>query len=411
MSVKQAENYLAEVMSVGDEIVTGHRLDTNSQWICQALGNLGIAVRFLSAVGDNLTDHVQSIQQSLERVDLIVMTGGLGPTADDLTREAIAQAIGVGLEFSQAELSKIKRIFERAGRQMPPRNEAQAWFPVGSMPVPNPEGTAPGIDILVPRKDRNPTRIIALPGVPAEMKQMWTATVEPRLREWTQSRLVFRHHTLHCFGAGESTIEEMLPNLIERGRDPSVGITASQATISLRVATRASSETECLRKMEPTIQLIRSTLGDLVFGENAQTLPEVVAEQLACLNLRCAIWDFGFNGQIMSELDRFHPDLCAQRIGDPTEFNFDEMNLADLAIQIQQETEMPIGMVIGPIDRDEHRVTNGQSIFRLGISSPLNTESHELKFWGHSAWREQRAVKQIFNQIRLHLQKMTVQKS
>jgi nicotinamide-nucleotide amidase len=392
-------------MSVGDEITTGHRLDTNTQWICQRLGDLGIQVRFLTGVGDDLADHVLAVRTAVARVDLVVMTGGLGPTADDLTRQAIAEAIEVPLELQEAELLKIEKIFQRTNRPMPANNRHQAMFPTGSTVIPNPEGTAPGIDVLRTGNKQGTVRIVALPGVPAEMKQMWSDTVEGTLKEWTQSSSMFCHHTLHCFGAGESHIEEMLPRLIERGRDPSVGITASQATISLRVATRARSMLEGQTKMQPTIDLIRDKLGDLVFGENGQTLPEVVARQLMNRKLKLALLDFGLDEALKSELDRYQPGLCQLSLANPDNEHSHGENLDLLAESIRRDNDRSIGVVIGSIDRNEIKVNSGQSQFGLGLAGPCGSEAHELRYWGHSAWRDDRALKQVLNQIRLHLNK------
>jgi nicotinamide-nucleotide amidase len=404
MATKPEKNWTAEVMSVGDEITTGHRLDTNTQWICQRLGDLGIRVRFLTGVGDDLADHVLAVRTAMERVDLVVMTGGLGPTADDLTRQAIAAAFEVPLELQEEELFKIEKIFQRSNRPMPANNRHQAMFPAGAIAIPNREGTAPGIDLVRTRDNQGTVRVVALPGVPAEMKQMWSDTVEGTLKEWIQSNSMFCHHTLHCFGAGESHIEEMLPRLIERGRDPSVGITASQATISLRIATRAPSLSECQTKMQPTIDLIRDKLGDLVFGENGQTLPDVVAEQLMNLKLTIALLDFGLNGALKSELDKHQPGLCQLRMGNPDEFLMGG-NMVQLTESLRRECASSMGVVIGPIDRNESIVTNGKSQFLLVLVGPCGIETHELRYWGHSAWRDDRALKQVLNQIRLHLRK------
>jgi len=402
----------AEVISIGDEIVSGQRLDTNSQWISQKLADIGITVCFHSSVGDDLADHIEVLQHAMSRADIVVMTGGLGPTADDLTRQAIANAVGAPLKMVPTELQRIETIFRQAGRIMPPTNQLQAFFPDGSVIIPNPEGTAGGIDLTVNLKDRV-VNMIALPGVPAEMKQMWSESVDQRLKEVTQTASTFHFHTLHCFGAGESTIEGMLPNLIQRGRDPKVGITASHATISLRVSTRGDSLADCREKMQPTIDLIRNHLQDLVFGENQETLADVVLKMLEQRDLTLAVADIGLNGEVETQLQKSLSDratsdspLLDRLKGYQVVHGLDSDNsLEKIAQQIRQQFQTDVGLAIGWIDRDQWRIENGQSNFQVSIVDQQHscTESH--RYWGHSQWRDERAGKQVLNQLRLFLKR------
>src|SRR5688500_15294346 len=169
----------AEVISIGDELITGQRLDTNSQWLSDRLTEIGVDVAFHTTIGDNLADNVAAFAAAIGRVDVVVVTGGLGPTADDLTREALAQAIGVGLVRDDASLQHIRQLFASRGREMPERNVAQADFPEGALPIRNPHGTAPGIQMRIERPGGLPCLVFALPGVPAEMKPMWQESVAP----------------------------------------------------------------------------------------------------------------------------------------------------------------------------------------------------------------------------------------
>src|SRR6476620_7467760 len=189
----------AEIIAIGDELTSGQRLDTNSQWLSERLGEIGIPVAFHTTVGDDLENNVAVFRAAIDRADVVISTGGLGPTADDLTRDAIAAAAGVELVEDEAALAHIRALFARRRREMPARNKLQALFPRGSRVVPNPEGTAPGIDLMVPRGCGPPCRVIALPGVPAEMFSMWNETVGPALATTQPTKQVICHHRIKCF--------------------------------------------------------------------------------------------------------------------------------------------------------------------------------------------------------------------
>jgi len=288
----------AEVIAVGDEIASGQLLDTNTQWLSLRLEELGIRVLFHSTVGDELAPMVQLFRRAIERSDVIVATGGLGPTADDLTREALAQAAGRPLVLEPAALEHIRRLFARRRREMPASNEVQAMFPQGARVVPNPEGTAPGIDLEVPRAGSGPCRVFALPGVPAEMRQMWHETVCGELRQLGAGGQAIVHRRIKCFGAGESHVEAMLPDLVRRGREPRVGINASQATILLRISATGPTEQAARAATEPVAATIRQCLGNLVFGEEDDELQHAVVRLLRQKKRTLATVEWGTAGLV-----------------------------------------------------------------------------------------------------------------
>lgn len=258
----------AEVIAIGDEMTSGARLDTNSQWLCKRLGELGVTVRFTTMVGDQLQDNVDVFRFAGNRVDFVVATGGLGPTADDLTRDAIALACDRSLVLSESALRHIELMFKNRQREMPPRNRVQAMFPEGALEIFNPRGTAPGVDISATFDDQHAARIFALPGVPAEMMEMFDATVAPRIIEQIGGgRRVIKNAVIKCFGTGESDMEARLGEMISRARFPRVGITVSAATISLRIATEGESESQCDDMICQTRAEILQLAGEFVFGE------------------------------------------------------------------------------------------------------------------------------------------------
>lgn len=392
----------AEVISIGDEITSGVRLDTNTQWISQRLGNIGIHVAFHSTVGDELQDIVEVFRQAGTRAQVIVCTGGLGPTADDLTRQAIAEMAGVPLVLDKTVLQRIQDMFVRRGREMPSSNEIQAWFPECSNIIDNPEGTAPGIDFPGDNQQGSTFRIIALPGVPVEMKQMWQATVEPSLLELVGEKIVIHHHTIHCFGAGESHVESLLPDVVRRGRDPQVGITASSASISLRISTRGNSIEHCMEKMQPTVDVIENTLGDLVYGRNGQELQDIVAELLDQQNKTVAIIDAGLDGAV-AHLIKQHElgskNLLHHAVHDQPTMR----SICETAADVARQSNTHFGIAIGSINRDPELVDAGNSYYQVGIFDNNQCHQKEFRFSGHSGWREVRAAKDVLNFLRLHL--------
>jgi nicotinamide-nucleotide amidase len=260
----------AEIISIGDELTSGQRLDTNSQWISEQLGKLGVEVAFHTTVSDTLDDNIDAFRSAARRVDIVIATGGLGPTADDLTREALAAAFDAPLELRHEALAHIESLFSTRKRPMPERNRVQAMFPSGSRIIDNPFGTAPGIDFIVNAchaSQARTSRIFALPGVPAEMMQMYRESVEFRLlHEMNVGRQRWFYHCVKIFGIGESDVEKKLPDLIRRDRDPLVGITVSKATITLRIAALCSCQSDFDAKIQATLDQIQEQLGSWIFG-------------------------------------------------------------------------------------------------------------------------------------------------
>ncbi len=290
----------AEIIAVGTELTSGAKLDTNSQWLSQQLSDVGLPVHFHTTVADNHDEQLAVLRTAVARSDVVLMTGGLGPTQDDLARQVIAEVAGTPLELDPQSLEIIRNMFERRGRTMPDTNRIQAMFPRGSSPLPNPIGTAPGIWVELPRAEGAAhCRIAALPGVPSEMHRMFREQVLPRL---PHSGLVIRRALIHCFGLGESHTEELLGEITSRGRDPEVGITAHEATITLRIEARGGSEQECQQKLDLTSLEIRQRLGHFVFGVGDDVLETVVLRMLAQAGLTLATVEIATLGRLSERL-------------------------------------------------------------------------------------------------------------
>jgi len=265
----------AEIIAIGSELVSGQSLDTNSRWLSQELSALGIVVAFHTTLGDVLDDHMGVFKIACDRADLVVMTGGLGPTQDDLTREALAECAGVRLVEDPESLAAIAAMFARRNRVMAERNRVQALFPQGADPLPNRVGTAPGIWMRIGR-----AAIACLPGVPSEMRVMFGEQVVPRLRQagWVERIIVERK--INLFGKGEADVEAQALDLTVRGRVPEVGITAHDGTISFRITGSGANLDLARLAIEPTARMIHERFGSLILGEGSVDVPEALLAQL-----------------------------------------------------------------------------------------------------------------------------------
>ena len=289
----------AEIIAIGTELVSGQKLDTNSQWISQKLGDLGIATHFHTTLGDDLSENVDAFRAAKDRAGLVIITGGIGPTQDDLTREAMAAVAGVALVHDQDSLEAIEAFFMRRNRETTPRNRVQALRPEGSEVMANPVGTAPGIWMEV-----GDTCFACLPGVPSEMKVMFEGQVVPRLRARGLVKRVIVHRVINMFGKGESEIESDAPDLTIRGRVPEVGITASDATISFRISSEGETIEEAQAQAEPTAALIYERFRDLIVGEGNDDVAEGLVARLRSSSKTIAVAESCTGGLVADRITK-----------------------------------------------------------------------------------------------------------
>jgi nicotinamide-nucleotide amidase len=282
----------AEIIAVGTELLLGQIVDTNSAHIAQQLTTIGLDLHFKSTVGDNLERIKSTILNALSRSDIIITTGGIGPTLDDLTREAVAEVLGRPLIFQQTLFDQINDFFTRLGRTVSPNNRKQAYIPEGAIPIENPVGTAPG---FIAEKDGK--AIIAVPGVPHEMRHFIEHDVLPYLRGRLGIREVIVSRVLKLFGIGESLVDERLNDLIEQGSNPTIGLLAHTqiGEIHIRLTAKAAerSQAEALNASLET--KIRDRLQEFIFGVDEETYEGVLSSFLrkARLTISAAETDFG----------------------------------------------------------------------------------------------------------------------
>lgn len=258
----------AEIISCGTELLLGHITDTNATYLAQSLATVGIDLFFVSQVGDNLKRMVETLKRAWERSDLIVMTGGLGPTEDDLTREAISTLLGETMQVDHELERTLRAHFHGSNRPMPERNVKQATLIPSAQALPNPVGTAPGWFI---QKDGR--ILIAMPGVPREMYRMWEEEALPRLKPHLGATLFTR--ILRVYGMGESNVEEALGKLTT-STNPTVATYAKEDAVDVRISAKATTA-EAAEKLVSEMELqARQVLGSHVFGIDNDTLASVV---------------------------------------------------------------------------------------------------------------------------------------
>jgi nicotinamide-nucleotide amidase len=262
----------AEIVAIGTEILLGDLVDTNSAWLSQRLAALGVNVYRHTAVGDNRERIVAALGEAAARSDLVVTSGGLGPTSDDLTHECLSLLTGRPLaEYPEAR-RHVDEMFRRFGRKPTPSNYKQALFPEGSRLIPNPLGTAMGALL-----EHEGTLFATFPGVPGEMRTMFEETLAPAIRERTEGTIVSR--TLWFVGIGESALAERVQDLLD-ARDPTVAPLAGEGKVRLRITTRAATPEEAREKIKPVEREILSRLGRYYFGRDDETLESAVGRLL-----------------------------------------------------------------------------------------------------------------------------------
>jgi nicotinamide-nucleotide amidase len=262
----------AEIVSFGTELLLGELVDTNVAWLSARLAALGVSVYRHTTVGDNMERVIAALQEAASRADLVLTTGGLGPTSDDVTNESLGLATGREMvEYPEAR-RHVDEMFARFGREPTASNYKQALFPEGSELIPNPVGTAMGALL-----EHDGTLFATLPGVPAEMERMFEETLEPLIKERSEGAIVSR--TLHFSGIGESALAEKVQDLLDAS-NPTVAPLASAGKVRLRITTRATTIEEAEEKIEPVAEEILDRLGKYYFGEDDETLESALARLL-----------------------------------------------------------------------------------------------------------------------------------
>lgn len=288
----------AELISTGTELLLGQILNTNARYLGQRLALLGIDVYFQTTVGDNETRLAEALKVAIDRADLLIVTGGLGPTEDDLTKETIAKMLGLKLITDEKSLVRIRQFFDLRGRAMPESNKKQALLPEGATLIPNRMGTAPGAILETDGKI-----IVILPGPPVEMQPMFTETVEPYiLKKSGKNKAVIVSKVLKILGLGESTVEERIKDLVDNQTNPTIAFLAPRGEVYIRLTAKAKTKAEATKLTGVIEHVIRKRLGDFVYGTDEDTMETVVAGLLKKHNLSLSTAESCTGGMIAERL-------------------------------------------------------------------------------------------------------------
>jgi len=273
----------ASIVSIGNELLNGQTVNTNTTYLSGQLFTIGLPVVSSHTIGDDIDAIVRALNLASTDADIVIVTGGLGPTDDDLTRQGFAKFLGSELQLQNDLLDRIQNFFTKRNLQMSERNKIQAYIPAGAKALANNLGTAPGIMAEAESK-----LIVALPGVPSEMKRMFAESVLPELQRFAGEQAVVVRK-LKCFGAGESTIAELLGSACERGRNPLVNCTVEYGVIILHIIATAGDKDTALQMAEKEEKSLRNKLGEFAYGTDDQTLAEVVGKKLARQKMTVAV--------------------------------------------------------------------------------------------------------------------------
>lgn len=350
---------VCEIVTIGTELLLGEIHDTNSRFIARSLRDIGVDLYRLTTVGDNQQRITATLLEALIRSDIVITTGGLGPTVDDPTRQAVANVFNVSLVYKEELWQEIVDRFAHYNRTPTENNRRQAYIPGNSIAISNPVGTAPAFCVELGGKT-----LISLPGVPREMEYLMNNFVVNYLKQRYDLRdEIILPWVIHTVSKGESAIDEIIGEM-ESLSNPTVGLLAKPGQTDIRVTAKAQSAAEAETMMEPVLQEIREKLKDFIYGENETTLEQAVAELLNQSHTRLSIIESGTNGEIFGKLKTHIPE--GQITGDNVDivFSGETLNFLLHEYQAQKNADMVLGVILSSENSDPHvriaLLSNGQ---------------------------------------------------
>ncbi len=357
----------AETIAIGTELLLGEIQDTNTAYLARKLRDHGVDFFRATIIGDNDKRIGKAIQEALTRSDIILTTGGLGPTVDDPTRQAVAYALGVELEFHPELWEVIQERFQRYHRNPTENNRRQAYLPAGAVVIENPVGTAPAFYAEVNHK-----LVISMPGVPREMETILDLSVIPLLREKFTLHEVIKALVVHTAGVGESQVDEWIDDL-ERLENPTVGLLAHPGQVDIRVTAKAESEAEADEMISRVVEVVRQRVGNAVYGYDQETLQDVLSRALATRKWRLAILEWGLESGICRRMATSPEVVCPSDNGEtPQDMQALETCLADASQNNQAQAALGAIYTPGPIRQK----------LELALITPKGTLKNDLSYGG-----------------------------
>jgi len=410
----------AEIIAIGSELLLGQIVDTNSSYIAKRLAENGIELVQTTTVGDDLQRMKEVIKEAINRSQIVITTGGIGPTEDDLTREAIAEVFQHPLTFQPHLMEQIEELFKKRGFRMAESNRKQAYVPEGAIPIENPKGTAPGFIV-----ETSNGAILSIPGVPLEMEYLMDNTVIPYLRKrFDIKHQVIQYKVLRACGLGESAIGLQIKDLMKEGQNPSVGTLASIGDIRIRITAKADNPEEASNLIQKMEKEIRNRLGILIYGVDNETLNGNVVQELERLNLTLSVVETFTGGIISQKLASTVSNSFVQGVVLPSETSqrqFLNLSLKEfnslgkdskwftdsLAQKAQNEFKTDLGLAMfGKImekqGKGEYRI---ETYYSLSASTGIENQEYSM---GGEIWMvKERAAIIALDFLRKHLLKKT----
>jgi nicotinamide-nucleotide amidase len=412
----EVANMKAEIVAVGTELLLGQIVDTNSAHIARLLTTVGLDVHHKSTVGDNLDRLKETLRTALNRADFIITTGGIGPTLDDLTRDAVAEVTARPLVFDPHLFDQIQSFFARLGRPVGENNRRQAFIPAGAIPIENPVGTAPGFILELDGR-----AIISVPGVPHEMRHFMEHSVLPYLRATLGISEVIVSRVLKLFGIGESLVDDRLKDLIAQGQNPTIGLLAHTqiGEVHVRLTAKAATETEA-RTLNAALEGdVRARLQEFIFGADDETYEGVLSTLLLQSGLRVAAAETGFGSAVIQTLKGmegspafFHLGVTLCEIGIAAKIlpGWSEgatglvsaASARALAEGVRSLSGADVGVgVTGRVAQDKTQ----DHVAYIALASPEGTDALEQRWPFALRYIENRMTKSALSQLRKYLLK------
>lgn len=393
----------AEIVSIGSELLLGQIVDTNASWIAQRLAEAGVNLFYKTTVGDNMDRMVEVLDRALDRSDVVVTGGGIGPTQDDLTREAIAKVTGRKVVTDPGSLLELRERFQKRGFILTKNNERQAQIPDGAIVVRNPNGTAPA---FIVETDRGVT--ISLPGVPFEMKWLVENEVIPYLREKFGLTQMIHYRILKVADLGESAVDDRIGHLIAESANPTVGVLAHPGQVDVRIAALAKSIDEANGLIDVVDTEVRELLGDHIFGVDDETIESIIGKLVAeskatvatCEDLSggavaAAIQEAAGPAFLESAIANTNDALekIARAGGENPPFEDGAERAAALARAIRQTSGATYGIAVHGVEEGDQRTENlGRGETYIVVSGPNGERARHVRSAGRGAPDRRRAA-------------------